>query len=44
MRTISEGMGSGLIKRVELSEVVEEEWSEFLSIDLKIRPSSLLRE
>jgi adenylate kinase len=44
MRTISEGMGSGLIQRVELSDVVEEEWSEFLSIDLKIRPSSLIRE
>jgi hypothetical protein len=29
-------MGSGVTKHVELNEVVDEEWSEFMVIDLKI--------
>jgi hypothetical protein len=29
-------MGSGVTKHVELNEVVEEDWSEFMVIDLKI--------
>lgn len=36
IKAISEGMGSGVTKHVELNEVVEEEWSEFMVIDLKI--------
>jgi hypothetical protein len=36
MKAISEGMGSGLIKHVELSDVIEEEWCEFLTLDLKM--------
>ena len=39
MKAISGGMGSGLTKLVELSDVVDEEWCEFLSIDLKIKTS-----
>ncbi len=36
MTTISEGMGSGLIKHVELSDVLGEDWVEFLTLDLKM--------
>jgi hypothetical protein len=41
MKAISGGMGSGLTKHVELSEVVDEEWSEFLSLDLKMKTSKI---
>lgn len=34
-------MGSGLVKYVELSEVIDEEWSEFLSLDLKMKTSQV---
>jgi adenylate kinase len=44
MRTISEGMGSGLIKHVELSDVIEEDWCEFLNLDLKIQTSVVFRD
>ena len=39
MRTISSGMGSGLLKHVELADVLTESWVEFLTLDLKMRPS-----
>lgn len=39
MKTISAGMGSGLIKNVGLEEVLGEDWVEFLTLDLKFRPS-----
>lgn len=39
MKAISSGMGSGLTKNVDLSDVVDEEWSELLSIDLKLKTS-----
>jgi adenylate kinase len=39
MKAISEGMGGGLIKHVELSDVLGEDWVEFLTLDIKIRPS-----
>jgi len=39
MKAISSGMGSGLTKNVDLSDVVDEEWCELLSIDLKFKPS-----
>jgi adenylate kinase len=44
MRTISQGMGSGLVKNVDLSEVVDEEWAEFLSVDLKLKTSAVLEK
>ncbi len=37
-------MGSGALKTVELSEVVDEEWSEFLTIDVKLKCSKVLKE
>jgi hypothetical protein len=43
MKAISRGMGSGQVKHVELDEVVDEEWSEYLSLDIKLRTSDLFR-
>ena len=40
MRTVSSGMGSGLIKHVELGDVLGEDWLEFLTLDIKMLPSS----
>jgi hypothetical protein len=34
-------MGSGLIKHVDLSEVLSESWVEFLTLDLKMRTSKV---
>jgi hypothetical protein len=39
MTVISQGMGSGLVKPVSLSDIVDEEWSEYLMVNLKIRTS-----
>jgi len=36
MKAVSTGMGSGLFKHVELEEVVDEDWCEYISLDLKI--------
>ena len=41
MKAISEGMGAGLIKHVELSDVLGEDWVEFLTLDIKMRPSKV---
>lgn len=41
MKTISEGMGAGLLKHVEFSEVLNESWVEFLTLDLKMKPSKV---
>ena len=41
MKTISEGMGAGLIKHVELGDVLGEDWVEFLTLDLKIKASKV---
>ena len=39
MQAISAGMGSGLLKHVELADVLQEDWVEFLTLDLKFRTS-----
>ena len=44
MKTISQSMGSGAVKRVELSDVIEEDWCEVLTLDLKMQCSKVLRE
>jgi hypothetical protein len=44
MKAISSGMGSGLTKSVELSEVIDDDWSELLTIDLKLKASAVLKE
>lgn len=36
-------MGSGLVKHVDLDEVVDEEWSEYIALDLKIKCSDIFR-
>jgi hypothetical protein len=43
MKAISSGMGSGLFKHVELEEVVDEDWCENISLDLKIKASDIFR-
>jgi hypothetical protein len=42
MKAISKGMGSGLIKHVDLNDVVDEDWSEYLVLDLKMKTSNVL--
>jgi adenylate kinase len=44
VKAISAGMGSGLTKNVELSDVVDEDWSEFMSLDIKIKTSRVFVE
>lgn len=44
MKTISEGVGSGLIKKVELADVLEEDWAELLTLDLKLKTSPVLQQ
>lgn len=41
MKTVSSGMGSGLLKHVELGDVLTESWVEFLTLDLKMRTSKV---
>ena len=44
MKAISEAMGSGLVKNVELSDVIEEDWCEYLTLDLKIKCSAIFTQ
>lgn len=44
MKAISAGMGSGLVKHVDLDEVVDEDWSEYLALDLKLQASDIFRK
>jgi adenylate kinase len=41
MTAISRGMGSGLIKHLELADVLGEDWAEFLTIDMKFKVSQV---
>lgn len=43
MKAISSGMGSGLIKHVDLDEVVDEDWCEYIGLDLKMKASDVFR-
>lgn len=42
MQCISEGIGSGAIKECQISEVINEPWCEFLSVDVKLKTSQVL--
>ena len=44
MKAISQGMGSGMTRHVELGDVVDEEWSEYLALDLKMQTSPIFKE
>lgn len=37
-------MGSGLTKNLELSDVIDEEWSEYLNLDLKMKTSKIFTD
>ena len=39
MKAISQGLGSGDVKQVTLAEVIDEDWAETLTLDLKMAPS-----
>ena len=39
MNAISAGMGSGQVQHLELDEAIDEDWCEFLTIDLKMQTS-----
>lgn len=39
MKAISAKLGSGAVKTVTLSDVLHEDWSEMLSLDLSIKTS-----
>lgn len=43
MKAVSAGMGSGLFKHVDLDEVVDEDWCEYISLDLKMKASDIFR-
>ena len=44
MKCISESLGSGAIKNVQLDEVIDEDWAEMLTLDLKMETSPELLE
>jgi len=39
MKSVSECLGSGAIKDVQLGEVIDEDWAEMLTLDLKMETS-----
>ena len=43
MKAISAGMGSGLVKYVDLDQVIDEDWCEYMSLDLKLKVSDELK-
>jgi len=44
MKRISKGMGSGLVKNVDLDDVIDEEWCEYLLVDLKMKTSPVFEK
>lgn len=44
MTTISEGIGSGATQALEVSNVINEPWCEFLTVDVKLEASQALRD
>ena len=39
MKSVSESLGSGAIKDLDLGDVIEEDWAEMLTLDLKMETS-----
>ena len=44
MTTISEGIGSGAIQDLEIADVINEPWCEFLTVDVRLETSQALIE
>lgn len=44
MKAISTGIGSGKVKNVELGEVIDEEFCEFVTLDVKLETSKVLAD
>jgi len=36
-------MGSGYTRNVDLSEIIDEEWSEYMTLDLKLLTSEVFK-
>jgi len=41
MQSISEGIGSGATQDVTMSEIINEPWCEFMSIDIRLKTSEI---
>ena len=44
IKSISEGISTGEVNHIELDDVLYEDWSEFLSLNIRINPSSIFEE
>lgn len=44
MNSISLGIGTGESQSIELDSVIDEDWAEFFSINIKMKPSSVLKD
>jgi len=44
MTAISNGIGSGAVAEMNLADVINEPWCEFLTMDIKLQTSSCLAE
>lgn len=44
MQAISEGIGSGAVQETQISEIVNEYWCEFMTINVKLQTSEVLKE
>ncbi|CAI2387186.1 unnamed protein product [Moneuplotes crassus] len=44
VKGISKGVGSGQTHHIELDDVIYEQWTEFLTINIRMKPSSIFNE
>jgi len=44
VEAISKGIGTGLTESVELKNVIDQQWSEYLNINLKMKPSIVFKD
>jgi hypothetical protein len=44
MKAISEGIGSGAVNNIDLSDSIEEDWCEFLTLDIKLKTSKVFTD
>ena len=44
MTTISEGIGSGATQELNVGDVINEPWCEFLTVDVKLETSQILKD
>lgn len=44
VKAISNGIGTGQIKSIELDEVIDEDWTEYFNINIKMKTSPVMRD